>query len=236
MPFSRPIQPKDRALRPLAYEDGAAFLVQVRLNPIQHIDENISLSSITEVRSPEQAGQRAAASHRRNCAGAARMSASRRSKNTSAQAHGVVHQTVAELVQRSAEGNSALMRGDIRKYYEVIPHTDDFMLMSPFGGEPTRASELTAERIESMGRFFKNGTFEQELVQAYASADMVVLAMIERPHVEVGGLPAQDWALRVTLVYRREGAQWRLAHRHADPLAKGISLEQAAALSRGEAA
>jgi ketosteroid isomerase-like protein len=120
--------------------------------------------------------------------------------------------------------------------YEVIPHTDDFTLMAPFGGGPTRASELTAERIESMGRFFKNGTFEQELVQAYGSADMVVLVIVERPHVEVGGLPAQDWALRITLVYRRAGAEWRLAHRHADPLAKGISLKQAAAISRGEAA
>jgi ketosteroid isomerase-like protein len=146
-----------------------------------------------------------------------------------------IDQTVADLIQRSAEANSALMRGEITKYYEVIPHTDDFMLMSPFGGKPTRASELTAERIEAMGRFFRNGTFEQELLQAYGSADMVVLAIIERPHVEVGGLPAQDWPLRVTLVYRRQGAEWRLVHRHADPLVKGVSLEQAAALARGEA-
>lgn len=87
-----------------------------------------------------------------------------------------------------------------------------------------------------MGRFFKNGTFEQELVQAYGSSDMVVLAIIERQNVEVGGLSAQDWPLRVTLVYRREGVEWRLAHRHADPLVKGVSLEQAAALARGGAA
>jgi ketosteroid isomerase-like protein len=128
------------------------------------------------------------------------------------------------------------MRGDAKTYFEVLPHTDDFMLMSPFGGKPTRASELTTERIEAIGRFFKNGTFEQELVQAYGSADMVVLAIIERPHVEVGGLPAQDWPLRVTLVFRREGSEWRLAHRHADPLANGVSREQAAALARGGAA
>jgi hypothetical protein len=37
----------------------------------------------------------------------------------------------------------------------------------------------------------------------------------------------------VTLVYRREGDAWHLVHRHADPLAEGISLEQAAALGRG---
>ncbi len=127
----------------------------------------------------------------------------------------------------------ALMRGDTDRYRALVQHADDFTLMSPFGGTPTRGADLTDERWEAIGRFFGNGTFEQEVVQSYGSANMVVLAIIERCHVEVGGLPAQEWPLRVTLVYRREGSDWRLAHRHADPLVKGVSLEQAAALARG---
>jgi ketosteroid isomerase-like protein len=142
---------------------------------------------------------------------------------------------LTDLIQRSAQANAALMRGDIKRYCDLITLTDDFMLMSPFGGTPPHATEYTPERMDAMGRFFRNGTFEQHLVQAYASSDMVVLAIIERAHVEVGGLPAQDWALRVTLVYRRDGAEWHLAHRHADPLVSGVSLEHAAALARGEA-
>jgi ketosteroid isomerase-like protein len=148
----------------------------------------------------------------------------------------VADEAVAELIRRSAEASAALMRGDIAKYRALIPHADDYMLMSPFGGTPTRGSDMTEERWEATGRFFRNGTFEQEVVQSYGSDDMIVLVVIERCHVEVGGLPAQDWPLRVTLVYRREGSEWRLAHRHADPLAKGISPEQAAAIARGAAA
>ena len=147
-----------------------------------------------------------------------------------------IDQTVAELIRRSAEANRALMRGDVGRYRALIKHADDFMLMSPFGGTPTRGSDMTGERWEAMGRFFKNGVFEQDVVQVYGSADMVVLALIERQTVEVGGLPAQSWPLRVTLVYRREGTEWHLAHRHADPLVGGVSLHQAAALARGEAA
>ncbi|MPZ33556.1 MAG: DUF4440 domain-containing protein [Rhodospirillales bacterium] len=139
---------------------------------------------------------------------------------------------VADLIQRSADANAALMRGDVDGYRALVPITSDFTLMSPFGGAPTRGSDMTSERWEATGRFFRNGTLEQEVVQTYTSADMVVLAIIERARVEVGGLPVQDWALRVTLVYRRDGAEWRLAHRHADPLVAGISLEQAAALTR----
>ena len=42
--------------------------------------------------------------------------------------------------------------------------------------------------------------------------------MIERQRGRVGELPEQNLSLRVTHVYRREGAGWRLVHRHADPL------------------
>jgi ketosteroid isomerase-like protein len=71
-------------------------------------------------------------------------------------------------------------------------------------------------------------------VATYATGDLVVLVTIERVRAEVGGLPEQDRSLRVTQVFRREGPEWQLVHRHADPLANGISLEQAAALARGD--
>jgi ketosteroid isomerase-like protein len=128
------------------------------------------------------------------------------------------------------------MRGEGELYLAMVNMTDDFTLMAPFGGTPSRAAGFTAEKREALGRLFRNGTFDLELVQAYRSDDMVVLALIERCNVEVGGLPKQEWLLRVTLVYRREAAGWRLVHRHADPLANGISLKQAAALARGEGA
>jgi ketosteroid isomerase-like protein len=143
--------------------------------------------------------------------------------------------TIADLVGRSEKANAALLRGNIDTYLDLITLSDDFTLMSPFGGTPSRGA-YTRERWEEIGRFFRNGTLRQELVQAYGSADMVVLVVIEHGHGEVGGLPAQDWPLRVTLVYRRDGSQWRLAHRHADPLARGITLHQAAALARAGAA
>jgi ketosteroid isomerase-like protein len=143
---------------------------------------------------------------------------------------------VRQLTLRADQAHEALMRGDVERYRALIEYADDFVLMSPFGGKPSRAADLSSERWASIARFFKDGKNSSlELVQAYRSADMVVLAVIERTHVEVGGLPGQHWALRVTLVFRREGGDWLLAHRHADPLAEGISVAQAAAIARGDA-
>jgi ketosteroid isomerase-like protein len=140
---------------------------------------------------------------------------------------------VQKLIERSKESNAALLRGDIERYSALVNLTEDFTLMSPFGGKPSHGAPNRAG-MQKIGKFFKNGSLEQEVVHAYASPDMVVLAIIERAQVEVGGLPAQNWALRVTLVYQRQGSEWRLAHRHADPLADPISLAESAALARGD--
>ena len=133
-----------------------------------------------------------------------------------------------------AQANAALLRGDVKTWNALAPLSKDFVLFSPFGGTPSRYADYTPERFEKMGRFFKNGTFSQEVVQAFTSDDMIVLATIERANVEVGGLPAQDWALRVTSVFKRDGSRWVLAHRHADPLVEDVSIADSARLARGE--
>ena len=141
---------------------------------------------------------------------------------------------LAELVRRTAEAAKAYIRGDMRTYFTLIRHADDNTLMAPFGGEPTRGSEdPSPERLEALERFFQGGEAELELVESYASGDLAVLVVIERQRGRIGGLPEQDWSLRVTWVFRREGSEWRQVHRHADPLVHGISLEQLAALARG---
>jgi ketosteroid isomerase-like protein len=105
--------------------------------------------------------------------------------------------------------------------------------MAPFGGAPRHGFDTSAENLAELERYFTDGESELELVESYASGELAVLVLIERQHGRVGGLPDQDWSLRVTLVFRREGSEWQLVHRHADPLLKGISLEQAAEIARG---
>lgn len=141
---------------------------------------------------------------------------------------------VAALVSRAATAHERLMRGDIAGYRRAIEVTPDFLLMDPFGGRPSGAPKSDAH-WNRIGRFFRDGDAASfELVGAYRSADLIVLVANERAHVAVGSLAAQDWSLRVTLVFRREDGAWRLAHRHADPLVRGVSLEEAARITLGQ--
>ena len=143
---------------------------------------------------------------------------------------------VEALIKRAAQAHAALMQGDLNRYRAAITIAADFTLMSPFGGTPTRGADLSEERWASIARFFRHGRDSSlELIQAYSVADMVVVAAIERTHAEVGGLAGQQWSLRVTLVFRKDGEEWRLVHRHADPLVAGISVEASAALAASRA-
>jgi ketosteroid isomerase-like protein len=149
--------------------------------------------------------------------------------------HAVLPTEVARLAADNEASQDALMRGDIATFLAKIGGlSPDFVLMSPMGGTPSRASDYTPERMQQMGRFFRNGSLKQELVASYAAEDMIVLVTIERAEAEVGGLPRQPWALRVTSVFVRRGGAWSMAHRHADPLVEDISLAESARLARGE--
>ena len=144
-------------------------------------------------------------------------------------------QELAELVGRTAEAASALIRGDARSYFTLVRHADDFTLMSPYGGDPSRGFDDSDEAVEALAQFFRSGEATLDVVASYASGDLAVLALIEHQHGEIGDLPEQDLSLRVTLVFRRTAeSEWQLVHRHADPLVHGIGLEQLATLLRGD--
>jgi ketosteroid isomerase-like protein len=115
----------------------------------------------------------------------------------------------------------------------VRPIGGDFTLMQPFGGPASHGFDDSDAHIDQMARIFTGGDGELELIQSYATADMIVLVFVERQRAVVGGLPEQDWSLRVTQVYARRAGEWQLVHRHADPMTRNIGLERTAALARG---
>jgi ketosteroid isomerase-like protein len=141
--------------------------------------------------------------------------------------------TVAGLIRRAAEKNAALMRGDAARWWQIVGLAPDFTLMQPLGGPASHGFDASPERLAALAQYFRNGETALEIVQTYASDGLVVLVFIERQRGEVGGMPLQDWSLRVTEVYRKDGSAWQLVHRHADPLVNRVSLRQVAAVARG---
>jgi ketosteroid isomerase-like protein len=147
---------------------------------------------------------------------------------------GTTDADITSLAERCQDAAAALIRGDVRRYLSLFVHADDYTLIPPFGGPPRHGFDTSEDAVEQLSRFFAGGEAQVDVVQSYASGDLVVLVVIERQHGKVGGLPDQDWSLRVTMLFRREGDDWLLVHRHADPLVREIDLSRAAALARGD--
>jgi hypothetical protein len=146
----------------------------------------------------------------------------------------ILNQHVADLTRRAAEGNDAFMNGNMQRWMSLIPHSPDFSIMSPFGGWTAGDGDYGPDRLKAMADYFASAETGLEVIATCATADMVMLAVVERQIGVVGGLPPQDWSLRVTLVYRRNGYSWDLVHRHADPLVGKITLDQLAVIAKGE--
>jgi ketosteroid isomerase-like protein len=144
----------------------------------------------------------------------------------------MVDEELETLVRKSAE---VYIRGDIDSYLELIHHSDDYTLMSPLGGEVIHGFDYSPQALQLTREFFRSGEATVDIEQSYQSGDLVVLVVVERQHGEVGGLPDQDWSLRVTLVFRRTSSGWEQVHRHADPLVHPIDLKVLSDLSRGTA-
>ncbi len=140
---------------------------------------------------------------------------------------------LAALVATMDEAAAAYIDGDIEHYLSLFDHGDDYTLMPPYGGPTVRGFERTDEGLAATKAFFASGEGRFDCQQTYASGDLAVLVGVERQHGLVGGFPDQDWSLRVSLVFRRLGAdRWELVHRHADALVDEIPFDRFADLAR----
>jgi ketosteroid isomerase-like protein len=72
------------------------------------------------------------------------------------------------------------------------------------------------ELFTFLGNSFSNCTsFDIEVLAYDVIGDMAYTAALEHTSASVDGQP-RTYTLRATQVYRRENAEWRVAHRHGD--------------------
>ena len=80
--------------------------------------------------------------------------------------------------------------------------------------------------FERLGASFSNCTaYKNEVLAAGASGDLAYTVALEHTTASVNGAPPQPYMLRVTTVFRREDGDWKIVHRHGDPLASESAAE-----------
>jgi ketosteroid isomerase-like protein len=73
--------------------------------------------------------------------------------------------------------------------------------------------------FDALGKQFSSClSYENEIIAAEARGDLAYIVALEHTTASINGAEAKPYVLRVTTIFRREDGQWKVVHRHADPL------------------
>ncbi len=122
-------------------------------------------------------------------------------------------------VAQSHAALGAILRGDPTLYQALYSESDDITLGNPFGPFARGQQEVRA-RLAGAASHYRDGEIvEVESIANYVSSDFACIVEVERSRVKVGGgTELVSIAVRVTSVFALEQNNWKLVHRHADPI------------------
>jgi ketosteroid isomerase-like protein len=112
-----------------------------------------------------------------------------------------------------------IMKGSAQGYKRVYSRRDDVTLANPFG-PPARGWDEVAKTLERAGSHYRDGeTTGFENLAKYITAKLAYTVEMERMQAKVGGKEdITPFTLRVTTIFRPEEGEWKVVHRHADPI------------------
>lgn len=123
-----------------------------------------------------------------------------------------------QAIQRMRAATADFINGETRAWKAMCSHRADATLFGGWGGHE-RGWEQLGPRYDWASARFAGGEVVFEEISRVATPDLAYTVHIERNRARLaGGDETVDIALRVSHVYRREEGEWKLAHRHADPL------------------
>jgi uncharacterized protein (TIGR02246 family) len=112
----------------------------------------------------------------------------------------------------------AFVTGDPSHVADLFSQRDDVTLANPLG-PPRRGRVEVAKAITEAAAHFTDGVVQCEEVSRYSTPDLGYVVQIERMQLQLAGQEGMSpSSLRATMIFRREGDAWRVAHRHADPI------------------
>ena len=118
------------------------------------------------------------------------------------------------------------VRGDPRPLTDLFSTRDDVTLGNPFGPF-ARGFEQAKQTMARAAANYRDGeaTGFDTVAQGIAS-DLAYTVEVENFRTKVaGGQDLVPIALRCTTIYRLEDGDWKVIHRHADPITTARSVE-----------
>ena len=124
-----------------------------------------------------------------------------------------------EVLEQWHPASNEFLKGNPEPVKKLWSRREDVSLANPYG-PPVCGWEQVARTIEHASSLRSDGEFVgSEVVAKYVTPELAYVVQIERARAKVGG--SEDitaYALRATNIFRPEDGEWKVVHRHADPI------------------
>jgi ketosteroid isomerase-like protein len=137
--------------------------------------------------------------------------------------HPVRAADLQQTITRYHLAEKEFQKGNPQPYKDLCSHADDVTIFGGFGGFEKGWSQQVEKRYDwASARFSSDNDQKQQIetISLVVTAEMAYSVEIERSQIRLANSnEARPLALRVTTIFRLENGEWKLVHRHADPLA-----------------
>ena len=126
---------------------------------------------------------------------------------------------VDELIEQFHLASDEFLKGNPEPVNKLWSRREDVTFANPFG-PPVRGWDEVAKTIEHAASLRRDGEFvDSEIVAKYVTAELAYVVQLEHLEAKVGGREdITPYSLRATMIFRPEDGEWRVVHRHADPI------------------
>ena len=126
---------------------------------------------------------------------------------------------VDELIEQYQLALDEFVKGNPEPVQKLFSHRVDAALANPYN-PPVRGWERIAEVTKHAASLRRDGEATGfEIVSKYVTPELAYIVQIERLKAKVGGREdITPYSLRSTMIFRPEDGEWKVVHRHADPI------------------
>jgi ketosteroid isomerase-like protein len=123
------------------------------------------------------------------------------------------------FMQRRSGVAHAYVNGDAEPLRGIVTRRLPATFFGPMGDYQQGADQVWEAYEGAAHAFSPGGETEIQVLDMGADDQIGYLVGIQRAKVRMGDAPEPTpMDLRITEIFRREDGQWKLVHRHADPL------------------
>jgi ketosteroid isomerase-like protein len=126
---------------------------------------------------------------------------------------------VDQLIEQYYRAQGEFLKGNPESVKNLFSRREDVTVANPYG-PPVRGRDEVAKSVEHASSLRSDGEFVGwQIVAKYVSAELAYVVQIERAEAKIGAREEiTPYAVRATMIFRPEDGEWKVVHRHADPI------------------